>query len=441
MSRSISIFGLGYVGSVTAACLANSGNKVLGVDLNPVKVGMIDSGRSPILEPATAELVEHCNRACRLHATLDGAAAVLKTEISFICVGTPSLRSGKLDLRHIEAVSREIGQALARKNSFHLVVLRSTVLPGTTESVVIPILEKFSGKRMGTEFGVCVNPEFMREGSAVHDFLHPAMTILGASYPEHSAILREIYQETPGRMFETSFPVAEMVKYVCNAWHAVKVSFANEVGTLCKEMEVDTEAVTEIFSSDNRLNISAAYLKPGFAFGGSCLPKDVRSLNYRAKELDLRLPLIEAVLPSNLEHLERALQLVLHTGKKKIAVLGLSFKAGTDDLRESPQVQLIKRLLGEGCKIQIWDDNVSLGRLVGSNRQFIEEVIPHLGSLLASSLEEVVEGAEVVLIGTHDALADKLTPYLRSEQIVIDLVNLEKLRRPKECSSYEGLCW
>ena len=440
-SHSISVFGLGYVGSVTAACLAERGSRVLGVDVNRAKVEMVDSGRSPVLEPLVAELVERNNRICRLHATCDSAAAVLQTDVSFVCVGTPSLRNGKLDLRHVETVCREIGQGLAKKNSFHLVVIRSTVLPGTTESIVIPILERASGKQMGKDFGVCVNPEFMREGSAVHDFLHADMTVIGAAHSEHSAILREVYDWAPVRTFETSFPVAEMVKHVCNAWHALKVSFANETGTLCKHLAVDAEAVVEIFSYDTRLNISPAYLKPGFAFGGSCLPKDVRALNYRAKELDLRFPLMEAILPSNIEHLERALELVLDAGKKKIAMLGLSFKAGTDDLRESPQVQLIKRLLGEGCQVQILDENVSLGRLVGSNRQFIEDVIPHLGSLLGSSLEQVVGSAEVVIIGTRDTDKEKLLSYLRPEQLVIDLVNLEKEHRPLAHNRYEGICW
>lgn len=365
----------------------------------------------------------------------------MQSEISFLCVGTPSLRSGQLDLGHIEPVCREIGEVLKRKNAFHLVVLRSTVLPGTAETVVIPALEKSSGKRMGKDFGVCVNPEFMREGTAVADFLEPPMTIIGGSDPSHTGILRELYGWVTGRIFETTFRTAEMVKYVCNAWHAVKVSFANEIGTLAKQQNVDAEAVTEIFTADTKLNISATYLKPGFAFGGSCLPKDVRALSYRARELDLKLPLFEAIMPSNDEHLERAVELVLETGKKKIAMLGISFKAATDDLRESPQVQLVKRLLGEGRELQIWDDNVSLGRLIGSNRQYIEEVIPHIGSLLRSTLEEVLKGAEVVIIGTRGVSKDTLRKLLRDDQIVIDLVNLEKARRVGGLPKYEGICW
>src|ERR1700758_1476763 len=353
MTRSISVFGLGYVGTVTAACLAHMGHSVIGVDLSPGKVEAMEAGRNPLVEPRVGTLISEAHAAKRLHATSDSAAAVLNSEISFLCVGTPSLRNGKLDLGHIEPVCRDIGQVLKTKDAFRLVVLRSTVLPGTAETIVIPALEKASGKKMGKDFGVCVNPEFMREGTAVADFLEPAMTIIGASDPYHSGQLREIYKWAPGRIFETSFRSAEMAKYVCNAWHAVKVSFANEVGTLAKELSVDAEAVVEIFTADTKLNISPSYLKPGFAFGGSCLPKDVRALNYRAKELDLDLPLFQAIMPSNDEHLERAVEMVLETGKKNIAMLGLSFKAATDDLRESPQVQLVKRLIGEGCRVQI----------------------------------------------------------------------------------------
>jgi GDP-mannose 6-dehydrogenase len=440
MSR-ISVFGLGYVGTVSAACFAHQGNEVIGVDLSPGKVEAMEAGRSPIVEPRLGDLIAQCHQSRLLRATSDSAAAVLTSDISFLCVGTPSLRNGKLDLGHIEPVCREIGETLKKKDSFHLIVLRSTVLPGTAESIVVPALEKASGKRMGPEFGVCVNPEFMREGTAVNDFLEPSMTVIGASEPGHSRMLRELYAWAPGRIFETSFRSAEMVKYVCNAWHATKVSFANEVGALAKELGVDAESVVEIFLADSKLNISSSYLKPGFAFGGSCLPKDVRALNYRAKELDLELPLFESLLPSNESHLERAVAMVLATGKKKIAVLGLSFKAATDDLRESPQVQLVKRLIGEGREIQIWDDNVSLGRLIGSNRQYIEEVIPHVGSLLSTNLEQVLQRAEVVIIGTRGIDKSVLDSHLRPTHFVVDLVNLEKSKRPTASNSYEGICW
>lgn len=441
MSLSISVFGLGYVGSVSAACFASMGHRVIGVDVNPAKVEMMESGRSPIVEGGMNELVAEGNRACRLYATIDSATAVIESDVSFVCVGTPSLRNGKLDLSHIEKVAREIGAALKQKQSRHTVVLRSTVLPGTTESVVLPIIEQASGRRSGTDFAVAYNPEFMREGSAVADFLQPPYTILGAQDSSHLVPLRELYQQMSGKIFETSVAVAEMVKYLSNAFHAAKVTFANEVGTLCKHLNVDAQAVTEIFKSDTRLNISPAYLSPGFAFGGSCLPKDVRALTYKAKELDLKLPMLESLLPSNSEHVERAVEAVMRTNKRKIAQLGLSFKAGTDDLRESPQVQLVKRLLGEGYDVKVWDQDVSLGRLAGSNRQYIEEVIPHIGSLLSADLEDVLRHAEIVIIGNKSVDKNQLAKYLRADQLVIDLVNLDKSARPNGIGGYEGICW
>lgn len=440
MSTKVSVFGLGYVGSVTAACLASKGNSVIGVDLSPSKVEQLDSGHSPIVEPGMTQLVEEAHNASRLRATTDSAEAVLQTDISFLCVGTPSLRSGKLDLGHVEPVCRDIGNVLRRKDAFHLVVLRSTVLPGTAETIVIPALEQSSGKRLGKDFGVGVNPEFMREGTAVSDFLEPSITVIGAADAQHATWLRELYAWAPGRIFETSFRSAEMVKYVCNTWHALKVAFANEVGTLAKELQVDAEAVMEIFTADDKLNISARYLKPGFAFGGSCLPKDVRAVSYRAKELDLKLPLFESLMPSNDEHLKRAIEMVLASGKKSVAILGLSFKAATDDLRESPQVQLVKHLLGEGRSIRIWDDNVALGRLIGSNREYIEKAIPHIGSLLENDLGEILKNAEVVVIGTRGVAREQLQQHLHPHHVVIDLVNLEKARRPT-VGNYEGICW
>jgi GDP-mannose 6-dehydrogenase len=417
------------------------GHRVIGVDVNPTKVEALDGGRSPIVEAGMNELVADGHHACRLHATVDSTAAVLESDISFVCVGSPSLRNGKLDLSHIEKVAREIGAAIKQKKSRHTFVLRSTVLPGTTESVVVPILEQESGRRAGTDFTVAYNPEFMREGSGVADFLQPPYTILGAWDHADLGPLRELYSQTPGKFFETSISVAEMVKYFSNAFHAVKVTFANEMGTLCKHLGVDSHEVTEIFKSDTRLNVSPAYLSPGFAFGGSCLPKDVRALTYKAKEIDLKLPMLESLFPSNSEHIERAIEAVVRTRKRKIAQLGLSFKAGTDDLRESPQVQLVKRLLGEGYEVRVWDRDVSLGRLAGSNRQYIEEVMPHIGSLLSADLEDVLKWGEVVIIGNKSAKKDGLEEYLRKDQFVIDLVNLEKAFRSDGTSSYEGICW
>jgi GDP-mannose 6-dehydrogenase len=415
------------------------GHKVTGVDISKTKVEMLDTGRTPIIEARMEELVASASKSCRLHATTDSIAAVLASDVSFVCVGTPSLRSGKLDLSHVEKVSREIGSALKQKGTFHTVVLRSTVLPGTTETSMIPAIEQASGKKCGVDFAVCYNPEFMREGSAVADFLQPPYTIFGSQNPEHLAPLRELYKDVPATVFETSIRVAEMVKYVSNLYHAVKVGFANEVGTLCKHLGVESDQVTKIFMSDTKLNISSAYLAPGFAFGGSCLPKDLRAITHRAKELDLDLPMLESLMPSNAQHIDRGVEAVLRTGKRKIAMLGLSFKAGTDDLRESPQVQLIKRLLGEGCQIKVWDRDVSLAQLSGSNRQYIEEVIPHIGSLLSADMPEVVRDSEVVIVGTKIEKSD-LSRFLTPTQVVIDLVNLDPARRP-QASSYEGICW
>lgn len=441
MGLSVSIFGLGYVGSVSAACFASMGHKVIGVDLSRPKVEMLDSGRTPIIEARMSELVAEASQAGRLRATTDAADAVLNSEVSFVCVGTPSMKNGKLDLSHIENVAREIGAAIRQKKSPHVFVLRSTVLPGTTETIVLPILEKESGKKCGQDFTVCYNPEFMREGSAVADFLNPPYTILGASDTNHLAPLRELYKNVPATLYETTIPVAEMVKYFSNCYHALKVGFANEMGTMCKHLGVDAQAVTKIFTSDTKLNISPAYLSPGFAFGGSCLPKDLRAITYKAKELDLKLPVLEALMPSNAEHVDRAVDMVMSTGKKKIAQLGLSFKAGTDDLRESPQVQLIKRLMGEGLDVRVWDEDVSLGRLAGANRQYIEEVIPHIGSVLSADLEDVLRSAEVVILGNKSASKERLALYLRPEQIVIDLIHLDRAKRPEGAKTYEGICW
>jgi GDP-mannose 6-dehydrogenase len=440
VSVSISIFGLGYVGSVSAACFANLGHNVIGVDVSPAKVEALASGRSPIVEARVSELIEDGHKTGRIRATTEASVAVRESDVSFVCVGTPSQRSGKLDLGYVERVVREIGAALKQKKSHHVVVLRSTVLPGTTDQLVIPAIEESSGLRAGVDFTVCYNPEFMREGCAVADFHQPPYTILGAQNPEHLAPLRELYKSVPGPVFETSIPVAEMVKYVSNAFHAVKVTFANEVGTLCQQLGVDTNTVTKIYTSDTKLNISSAYLSPGFAFGGSCLPKDLRALSYKAKELDLGLPMLESALRSNAVHVDRAIEAVLRTNQRKIAFLGLSFKSGTDDLRESPQVQMIKRLLGEGCHVKIWDQDVSLGRLAGSNRQYIEEVIPHIGSLLSSEFEDVVNSGEVVIIATKID-KDQLVRSLKPSQTVIDLVNLDPANRPAVPGPYVGICW
>lgn len=433
----VSVFGLGYVGAVTAACLAHRGHQVIGVDPNGAKVAAMDSGRAPVLEPGLEELIAQGRQSSSLSVTTDALSAVLQSDLTFVCVGTPSLTSGRLDLDSVARCAQDIGGALRVKKAFHTIVIRSTVLPGTAESIVVPALEAASGKCAGVGFAVCSNPEFTREGCAVADFLNPSITVLGADQPSFLEPLREIYRNTPGTICETSLGVAQMVKYVCNAFHALKVTFANEIGALCSELDVDARAVTDIFIADKKLNISGAYLNPGFAFGGSCLPKDVRALSYQAKRLDLDLPLLRAILPSNQAHLERAVETVLAKKSKRIGVLGLSFKSGTDDLRESPSVQLIKRLLGEGCEVLVWDKHVSLGRLTGSNRQFIQDEIPHIGARLSTSLEDVVKQSEIVVIGTSALSDDDLQAVLRPDQLVVDL--RLPLRRHQARDTADGL--
>jgi GDP-mannose 6-dehydrogenase len=424
--RSISIFGLGYVGATTAACLASRGCRVIGVDPNPLKVERIQAGMSPIVERGVQELMTAAKQEGRLSATTDSAAAVADSDISFISVGTPSQRNGKLDLSHIRNVCVDIGQALKQKQGFHWVVVRSTVLPGTTERVVVPALEEASGKKSGKDFLVCFNPEFLREGSAVSDFHKPPFTIIGTDEPAKAAPVRELYEFLEAPLHETSFAAAEMIKYSCNAFHAVKVAFVNEIGTLCRESNIDPKTVADIFKSDTRLNVSTAYLTPGFAFGGSCLPKDVRALSYQAREYDLKLPLLDSLLPSNDEHIERAVEAILSLNRRKVGVLGLSFKAGTDDLRESPMVHLVKRLIAEGCEIRIFDENVSLGQLIGSNRQFIESYIPHIGTLLREDLDSVIKDAEIVVRGPNAMSGKAVLDRLNEGQFLMDVGNLER---------------
>jgi len=422
--KSISIFGLGYVGAVTAACLASRGHRIVGVDPNPLKVQRVGSGMSPIVEAGVQDMISTANRAGLISATTDADVALARSEISFISVGTPSQRNGKLDLSHIRKVCADIGNALRKKNSFHWIVVRSTVLPGTTESVVVPAIEAASGKRNGSDFLVCFNPEFLREGTAVADFFNPPFTVIGSGDPIQAAPIRELYSFLPARVYETEIPAAEMIKYSCNAFHALKVAFANEIGTVCNSIGIDARTVAEIFKSDTRLNISPAYLTPGFAFGGSCLPKDLRALTYQVRELDLRLPLLESILPSNSEHIDRAAEAILSLSRRKIGVLGLSFKPGTDDLRESPLVHLVKKLIAEGCDLQIWDPNVALGQLIGSNREFIEAYIPHIGTLLRDELLSVLHHADVVVVGTNAVTRDELAKLINDRQQVIDLANL-----------------
>lgn len=436
----VSVFGLGYVGSVSAGCFAADGHTVVGVDVNAGKVAAINEGRSPVVEPGLAELLEATVAEGRLRATTDAAEAVRATEVSLVCVGTPSRRNGSLDLTHLERVCEQIGSELRHKTSYHVVVIRSTVLPGTTHTVVIPALERTSGKKYGDGFGVSVNPEFLREGTALKDFQKPPLTLVGHNHAADASGTIALYQSIDAPLISTSVRVAEMMKYTSNAWHALKVCFANEIGNVCKEAGVDSHEVMDIFCRDEKLNLSSYYLKPGFAFGGSCLPKDVRALQYRARELDLDTPVLRAILPSNTIQIQRALDAVLETGKKQVGMLGFSFKANTDDLRESPLVILAEALLGKGISLRIYDKNVSVSRLVGANKDYIERQIPHLSSLLCDTIEEVTEPSEVVIVGNKAPEFVAPVEQCRADQIIIDLVRLPLVGSALR-ADYHGLCW
>jgi GDP-mannose 6-dehydrogenase len=436
----VSVFGLGYVGSVSAAALAADGHDVIGVDVNADKVEQVNRRISPIVEPGLTELLDEAVSKGRLRATTETADAVRGSDVSLLCVGTPSRRNGSLDLTYLARVCEQIGAELRDKPGYHVVVVRSTVLPGTTHDLVIPALERESRKTYGEGFGVSVNPEFLREGTALKDFRKPPLTLVGHNHAADASGTIALYQGVDAPIVSTSIRVAEMIKYTSNVWHALKVCFANEIGNLCKRLDVDSHDVMDIFCRDDKLNLSPYYLKPGFAFGGSCLPKDVRALQYRAKELDLDLPVIQSILPSNNLQIQRAFDEVMDTGKKKIGLLGFSFKAGTDDLRESPLVSLAEALLGKGLKLKIYDRNVLLARLVGSNKTYIEQQIPHLSSLLCRTVEEVIEGAEVIVVGNQSAEFAEGLSRCRADQIVIDLVRLP-MDGSQLKAEYRGICW
>jgi GDP-mannose 6-dehydrogenase len=436
----VSVFGLGYVGSVSAASFAADGHSVVGVDVNPNKVASLNAGRSPIVETGLDDLIRDNVASGSLRATTDTREAVHATELSLICVGTPSRRNGSLDLTYLERVCEQIGEALRHKDGYHVVVVRSTVLPGTTHGVVIPALERTSGKKYGVGFGVTVNPEFLREGTALQDFRNPPMTLVGHNYQADAQPTHALYTKVTAPVVTTTIRTAEMIKYASNTWHALKVCFANEIGNLCKRLDIDSHEVMDIFCRDEKLNLSSYYMKPGFAFGGSCLPKDVRAMQYRAKEVDLDMPVIQSILGSNHLQIQHAIDMVVETGKKRVGLLGFSFKAGTDDLRESPIVILAEALLGKGYQLCIYDKNVSLARLVGANKDYINEQIPHLSSLLADSIDDVLNESDVIVVGNGaPEFAETLT-RTRPGHIIIDLVRL-RVERSTIPGDYRGICW
>ena len=435
----IAIFGLGYVGAVSAACLSKEGHRVVGVDANPSKVELINQGRSPVVEKDVCKMIATAVAAGTLRATSDSAAAVRETEMSIVCVGTPSSANGNLDLAYVKRVCEEIGTALRDKKAFHAVVIRSTVLPGTLRTLVIPTLEAAARKTVGDDLGVGFYPEFLREGTAVWDFYNPPKVVVAASDHRTQSMLESLNAGFDAPKICTSYETAEMVKYADNTWHAIKVAFANEIGSISKAVNVDGGAVMDIFCQDTKLNISSKYLRPGFAFGGSCLPKDVRALNYKARSLDIETPLINAIMPSNERHIERALRMVLALNERRVGVLGLSFKAGTDDLRESPVVELVERLLGKGHEIRIFDHNVNLSRLVGANRAYVFEHLPHIARLLFDEVDEVVNHGGTIVVGNSDRYFADVVRRLNMSQRVVDLVRITN--NQQSAGVYNGLCW
>jgi GDP-mannose 6-dehydrogenase len=439
MPSTVSVFGLGYVGCVSAACLARAGHIVVGVDVSRSKVDMVRSGTATIVEHGISELVETMVAAGRLTATTDVADAVARTEISLVCVGTPSKANGGLDLTYVRRVAEEIGCALRDKSGWHVVVIRSTVLPGTTAEVVVPILEQASGKKAGHDFGVSMNPEFLREGTSIKDFDDPPFTVIGAEDERTAASVAALYEGLSSPVRVVRLAVAEMVKYACNSFHGLKVAFGNEIGSICKALNVDSHDVMRIFCEDTKLNIAPTYLRPGFAFGGSCLPKDLRALSYCARQLDVDTPVLAAALTSNEKQIARAYDMVRATGSRRVGVLGLAFKAGTDDLRESPIVTLVERLIGKGLQLAIYDGHVSRANLIGANREYIEKEIPHIWSLMRQSVDEVVEFGDVVVIGNGTPEFRGIQPKLRDGQMVVDLVRAFGSRTSE--GSYQGVAW
>ncbi|MGH7399610.1 MAG: nucleotide sugar dehydrogenase [Candidatus Rokuibacteriota bacterium] len=436
----ISIFGLGYVGAVSLACLARDGHRVIGVDIDPAKLDLIRQGKTPVVEEGMVDLMAQVVASGLVSVTTDVREGVLATDVSLICVGTPSSANGSQDQSAMLRLARDIGAAMREKTGPHVFVFRSTLVPGTVEDVLRPILERESGKRDGTDFHLCFQPEFLREGSSIRDYDRPPFTIVGATHEAPVAALRQLFGHLPGEFCVTSIRGAETVKYCCNNFHALKITFANETARLCEALGVDPFEVMDLVCRDTQLNISKAYLKPGFAFGGSCLPKDLRATMYLAKMRDVELPMLGGILSSNRNHIEHAIRKVMESGRRRVGMIGLSFKTGTDDLRESPLVLLAEHFIGKGLSLLVYDPEVHLSRLLGANRRFIESHVPHIGSLLRSDLEGVIAESEVLVVGLNDPrIFEILEKHTRDDQLILDLV---RLPRPQVLrGKYSGLCW
>lgn len=436
----ISVFGLGYVGTVAAACLARDGHYVIGIDPNGTKVDLINSGRSPIIEADIDRLIADAVKSGRLAATKSADYGISRTELSLVCVGTPSQTNGSLDTRYVSRVCNEIGAELARLKRRHTVVIRSTLLPGSMRDIVLPALEAASGLLAGTDFGLCNNPEFLREGTAVYDYDNPPKTVIGEIDQASGDQLLSLYQHLVAPVIRTTVDAAEMVKYVDNVWHALKICFANEIGNIAKDAGLNGTQIMEMFCKDEKLNISKAYLKPGFAFGGSCLPKDVRALTYRARSADIKVPLLDTIIPSNEAQIGKALQMILARKVRRIGVLGFSFKAGTDDLRESPVVELIESLIGKGFDLRLYDKNVRIASLVGANKDYILNHVPHIARLMTDTIDDLLAHAELVIVGNNDpAFLAALQPSDRARPIV----DIAGVCQPLSAThaNYEGICW
>lgn len=443
----IAVFGLGYVGSVSAACLAAAGHRIIGVDLDPHKLSLIRAGRSPVSEPGLDDLLGRAVANGTLEVTDDTGDAVHQSDLSLICVGTPSRKNGSLETLYLERVIESIGQAIAGQSSYHVVAVRSTLLPGVLQSRLVPLLERTSGRIAGTDLGVCVNPEFLREGSAIRDFEQPPFTIVGETEARAGDLLLQAYAHVRAPVHRVQPDEASMVKYASNAFHALKVAFGNEIGAICEQLGMDGQQVMRIFCEDRELNISGRYLRPGFGFGGSCLPKDLRALTYVSKEHDLSTPLLTSVLSSNDAHIQRVVDMVLEIGKRRVALLGLSFKVGSDDLRESPFVRLAEALIGKGIQLHVFDPDVSLSNVFGRNRAYVEEHLPHVWQAMSDTLDGAVQDADIVIVAKRLPALDGLAAIVRNEQTIIDLAGLEGLQnalrpwaaRPKAFSAAKTL--